>query len=208
MEPDEYEEMLLPRVPAYSEPTPELLAELRSGLRQMARSAAEDISARTKEFENATDHASLVMWEETQDVPLALLRILREVPALVDQLAAEAAGQAGEHGAGYPEMGSAFGISRQAARKRWPDVIHILTAKHPDPVFLEMAGGDAKVHYDMEEGGWGYFANGENRRIEESEDTYDTSEEAAAYAGAFLMANRVKTQPSWMAKDWQDDGEG
>lgn len=36
------------------------------------------------------------------------------------QVAAEAAARAGRAGAGFPELGEAAGITRQAARKRWP----------------------------------------------------------------------------------------
>ena len=41
--------------------------------------------------------------------------------ALADLVAASAE-EAVQYGAGYPELGAAIGASRQAARKRWPNL--------------------------------------------------------------------------------------
>ena len=46
------------------------------------------------------------------------------------QIAKEAAERAGRAGAGFPELGEAAGISRQAARKRWPTAAGTIWRTH------------------------------------------------------------------------------
>jgi hypothetical protein len=53
---------------------------------------------------------------------LCLVALGEQVRELAERVAASAAEEAGRRGAGYPELGAAAGISRQAARKRWPGV--------------------------------------------------------------------------------------
>ncbi|MEV5758393.1 hypothetical protein AB0L61_16735 [Streptomyces tendae] len=53
---------------------------------------------------------------------LTHLEVASDVVGVMHPLTAEIAARAGRAGAGYPELGEAAGgISRQAARKRWPD---------------------------------------------------------------------------------------
>ncbi|MFI9031137.1 hypothetical protein [Streptomyces sp. NPDC053560] len=51
---------------------------------------------------------------------LARLRALREVRTAAEALADEAAAEAGLRGASYPQLGNAWAITRQGARKKWP----------------------------------------------------------------------------------------
>ena len=48
------------------------------------------------------------------------LRVATAYAEAGQRIAAEAAERAGRAGAGFPELGEAAGITRQAARKRWP----------------------------------------------------------------------------------------
>lgn len=58
-----------------------------------------------------------------QAVHLMYLEVAAQVGDVAQRLAAEAASRAGRAGASYADMGLATGISRQAARKRWPDAV-------------------------------------------------------------------------------------
>jgi hypothetical protein len=62
---------------------------------------------------------------------LARLAALEEIRACLTDLADRAADDAARYGAGYPELGEAVGISRQAARKRWPSVARIIRDRRP-----------------------------------------------------------------------------
>jgi hypothetical protein len=53
---------------------------------------------------------------------LAMIAVSEQVRRLAEDIAAASAEEAARFGAGYPELGEAAGISRQAARKRWPDI--------------------------------------------------------------------------------------
>ncbi|WP_237540739.1 MULTISPECIES: hypothetical protein [unclassified Streptomyces] len=70
-----------------------------------------------------------------QAVHLMYLKVATEAGDVVQRLAADAAARAGRAGASYADLGMAAGVSRQAARKRWPDavgtqwVLYLLTGK-------------------------------------------------------------------------------
>ncbi|HTI20630.1 MAG TPA: hypothetical protein VL652_06535 [Kutzneria sp.] len=51
---------------------------------------------------------------------LAVLTTLLAVRDSAEQLAATAARKAADHGADYPEIGAAAGMTRQGARRKWP----------------------------------------------------------------------------------------
>jgi hypothetical protein len=53
---------------------------------------------------------------------LAVVALSEHVHQLAARIAAASAQEAARLGAGYPELGRAAGISRQAARKRWPGI--------------------------------------------------------------------------------------
>ncbi|MFK0174086.1 hypothetical protein ACIQU5_35485 [Streptomyces sp. NPDC090306] len=54
----------------------------------------------------------------------ALLHLQRAAARVADHLARDAA----DAGSGYPDVGAALGMSRQGARKRFPDLLH----RHPE----------------------------------------------------------------------------
>ena len=62
---------------------------------------------------------------------LARLAAMEEIRACLDDLAARAAEDAARYGAGYPELGEAVGVSRQAARKRWPSAARVIKDRRP-----------------------------------------------------------------------------
>lgn len=55
---------------------------------------------------------------------LAHLHLLTYLQQAVDQLEAEAAHQAADAGAGYPQIGRASNMTRQGARRRWPGLLN------------------------------------------------------------------------------------
>ncbi|MEU1777011.1 hypothetical protein ABZ601_31435 [Streptomyces sp. NPDC012842] len=66
------------------------------------------------------------------------LEVAAECGEIAERVMKEAAAQSGRAGASYPEMGTAAGVTRQAARKRWPQAVgtrwnlHTLTGRqHP-----------------------------------------------------------------------------
>ncbi|MFF0486738.1 hypothetical protein [Streptomyces sp. NPDC004435] len=62
--------------------------------------------------------------EDAKNVHLEYVQVACEAGDLMRRLAAEGAARAGRSGASYAELGSyALGITRQAARKRWPGVV-------------------------------------------------------------------------------------
>ncbi|MEV3930019.1 response regulator [Streptomyces sp. NPDC053728] len=56
---------------------------------------------------------------------LASLRALAYLGRAVEECAAVAARTAAQEGAGYPQLGRAWGVSRQGARKRWPGLVFL-----------------------------------------------------------------------------------
>ncbi|MFE9427416.1 hypothetical protein ACFYNO_31100 [Kitasatospora sp. NPDC006697] len=54
---------------------------------------------------------------------LTRLHALLHLQHAVERLADRAAGEAAAAGAGYPQIGQAFDMSRQGARKRWPGLV-------------------------------------------------------------------------------------
>ncbi|MFJ1902053.1 MULTISPECIES: response regulator [unclassified Streptomyces] len=65
---------------------------------------------------------------------LASLRALAYLGRAVEECAALAARAAAQEGAGYPQLGRAWGVSRQGARKRWPGLVFAARpASHPLP---------------------------------------------------------------------------
>lgn len=54
---------------------------------------------------------------------LVSLRALAFLGRAVEECAAQAARDAAQEGANYPQLGKAWGVSRQGARKRWPGLV-------------------------------------------------------------------------------------
>lgn len=63
---------------------------------------------------------------------LAVLTALLAVRDSAEQLAAAAARSAAEHGADYPDIGAAAGMTRQGARRKWPGLADARRPKPPE----------------------------------------------------------------------------
>jgi CheY-like chemotaxis protein len=67
--------------------------------------------------------------------PLKRLRVLAHLARAVESRAAQAAEHAARSGATYPELGRAWGMTRQGARRRWPGLVFRRPAdRHPLPL--------------------------------------------------------------------------
>ncbi|MFJ2866518.1 hypothetical protein [Kitasatospora sp. NPDC087314] len=122
------------------------------------------------------------MWHgEPAEVALSVLAAWKVVDAEVKRLTAIAAGTAGSYGASYEQLGAAWGITRQGARKKWPDA-----RPAAQPGRLELFGGTAELVQDAESGGWHWTGVGADGALGAADRGYPAKEEAAAHAGAFL----------------------
>lgn len=61
--------------------------------------------------------------EQAAGSPLDHLRALAHLSRAVTRCAEQEAAAAARAGAGYPQLGAAWGISRQGARRRWPGLV-------------------------------------------------------------------------------------
>ncbi|MFJ6622772.1 hypothetical protein ACIQOW_34975 [Kitasatospora sp. NPDC091335] len=127
------------------------------------------------------------MWNaEPVEVALSVLSAWKLVDAEVKRLTAVAAATAGSYGAGYEQLGAAWGITRQGARKKWPEAVSRPPAR---PGSLELFGGTAELDEDEASGGWRWTAVGADGATGEASTGLRSREEAAAHAGAFLAAH-------------------
>ncbi|MGW3227257.1 hypothetical protein [Kitasatospora sp. NPDC001095] len=125
------------------------------------------------------------MWNaEPVEVALSVLSAWKLVDTEVKRLAAGAAATAGSYGASYERLGAAWGITRQGARKKWPEAVSRPVAKSDS---LELFKGTAELVETV--GGWRWVATGADGATGEAADEHRTREEAAAHAGAFLAAH-------------------
>ncbi|MEW2489260.1 hypothetical protein [Streptomyces sp. NPDC048411] len=141
------------------------------------------------------------MWDaDPIEVTLSILATWKVVDAEVKRLTAIAAKTAGSYGASYEQMGTAWGITRQGARKKWPDAIDRSATADAEASVVELCGGTAELLRDPSSGGWrwtGHAADG-TRGEADGASCYATKEEAAAHAGAFLsehVADRGRSGP-------------
>ncbi|WP_395576985.1 hypothetical protein [Streptomyces sp. BK79] len=128
------------------------------------------------------------MWEaEPVEVALSVLTAWKVMDAEVKRLTAHAAATAGAYGASYEQLGAAWGITRQGARKKWPDAVDRSASATADRSTLALFGGTADL-VQAPSGHWswtGVGADGAAAPVTEGAH-YATAEEAAAHAGAFL----------------------
>src|SRR5262245_48032143 len=111
-----WEHFMQPRDPAWTEPTDDQTAGLRDRLLDVVSELATRISVREQELAATGQRPSEYVREHalmTVDWQLSLLRALREGRDVIEQLADTTARRAGGSGANYPQMGAAWGISRQ-----------------------------------------------------------------------------------------------
>ncbi|MCX4531767.1 hypothetical protein OHA79_35410 [Streptomyces sp. NBC_00841] len=135
------------------------------------------------------------MWEaDPVEVALSVVAAWKVVDKEVKRLTAIAAGTAGSYGASYEQLGTVWGITRQGARKKWPDAISrpATTAAHTSAV-IELFGGTAELTQEPSSGGWRWTGEGADgtHGTPDGDTSYATKEEAAAYAGAFLREHAV-----------------
>ncbi|MET7651454.1 MULTISPECIES: hypothetical protein [unclassified Streptomyces] len=163
--------------------TSEERAELGKALTDALNPLAAAIRSRASESETR-------MWEaDPVDVTLSVLAAWKAVDTEIKRLTAIAAGTAGSYGASYEQMGAVWGITRQGARKKWPDAVpRPSAAAARTGAALELFGGTAELAQDPSSRGWTWSGKGadETRGAAEDDTWYATKEEAAAHAGAFL----------------------
>lgn len=165
--------------------TPEEQAELDKALLDALNPLASALRSR------ATGLPEDRIWEgDPAEVALSVLAAWKVVDAEVRRLTAIAAGTAGSYGASYERMGAVWGITRQGARKKWPEAVsRPATTVARTTSALELCGGTAELTQEPSSGGWrwtGTGADGTHRSGGDSGKPYATKEEAAAHAGAFL----------------------
>ncbi|MET9657775.1 hypothetical protein [Streptomyces sp. NPDC006510] len=135
------------------------------------------------------------MWDaDPIDVTLSILTTWKVVDAEVKRLTAIAARTAGSYGASYEQLGTAWGITRQGARKKWPEAIDRSASAEADSSLVELCGGSAVLTRDQSSGGWRWVGEGADGTRDEADSTsyYATKAEAAAHAGAFLKEHATE----------------
>ncbi|WP_406004820.1 hypothetical protein OG440_00525 [Streptomyces sp. NBC_00637] len=164
--------------------TPEEHAELGKALTDALTPLAAAIRSRTSGLPESR------MWEaDPVEVALSVLAAWKVVDTEVKRLTAVAATTAGSYGASYEQMGTVWGITRQGARKKWPNSVprNVPAAAHTGTA-LGLFGGTAELTQDPSSGRWTWTGEGadETRAAAGDNTWYATKEEAAAHAGAFL----------------------
>lgn len=131
------------------------------------------------------------MWAaDPVEVALSVLAAWKVVDAEVKRLTATAAATAGSYGASYEQLGAVWGITRQGARKKWPEAVSRPAVPVAHPAALELFGGTAEL-VQASDGGWSWSATGADGTAGAADPgtRYPTPEEAAAHAGAFLSGH-------------------
>ncbi|MFJ4900694.1 hypothetical protein [Streptomyces sp. NPDC088727] len=134
------------------------------------------------------------MWEaDPVEVALSVLAAWKVMDAEVRRLTGQAAATAGSYGASYEQLGAVWGITRQGARKKWPDAV-TRPASVAGTSTLALFGGSAEL-VRASSGDWGWEGTGADGAFGAVADgvRYATAEEAAAYAGAFLKEHALGT---------------
>jgi hypothetical protein len=86
------------------------------------------------------------MWEaDPVEVTLSVLAAWKVLDAEVKRLTAHAAATAGSYGASYEQMGAVWGITRQGARKKWPDAVSRTAPATAGRSTLALFGGTAEL---------------------------------------------------------------
>ncbi|MFE2557338.1 hypothetical protein ACFXGT_15180 [Streptomyces sp. NPDC059352] len=169
--------------------TPEEQAELDKALYDALHPLASALRSR------ATGLPEDRIWEaDPAEVTLSVLAAWKVVDAEVRRLTAIAARTAGSYGASYEQMGAVWGITRQGARKKWPEAVSrpATTAARTSSA-LDLCGGTAELTQEPESGDWRWAGTGADgtHRSGDSGRSYSTKEEAAAHAGAFLKEHAL-----------------
>ncbi|RPE47104.1 hypothetical protein EDD90_10538 [Streptomyces sp. Ag109_O5-1] len=167
--------------------TPEEQAELDKALYDALNPLASAIRSRQ------TGLPADRMWEaDPIEVTLSVLAAWKVMDAEVRQLTARAAATAGSYGASYEQMGAVWGITRQGARKKWPDAVSRSAPATARRNTLALFGGTAEL-VQVSSGDWswtGVGADGASAAVTDGT-RHATAEEAAAHAGAFLKEHSL-----------------
>ncbi|MER7057259.1 MULTISPECIES: hypothetical protein [unclassified Streptomyces] len=164
-----------------SEITPEEQAELDKALYDTLNPLASAI--RSRETGLSADR----MWDASPvEVALSVLAAWKVMDGEVKRLTERAAVTAGSYGASYEQLGAVWGITRQGARKKWPDAVSRPAPTTAGKSTLALFGGTAEL-VRSPSGGWGWTGRGADGASGTADGApYATAEEAAAHAGAFL----------------------
>ncbi|MFE5923184.1 hypothetical protein [Streptomyces sp. NPDC056468] len=173
--------------PPYREPIDDEILQLQEQVAQAARVLAREISTRESAYRADGQEVpkEIVL---SPDWQLAYLYALHEVEGIARRLADGAARTAGGTGASYAQLGSAWGVTKQAARLRWPGAVRKPddTSGEGAPFELRLDGGLAEIIQLPNEGGFIWEATGADGTGGQAEEPYGSRTEAAARAGAFL----------------------
>ncbi|MDF9805469.1 hypothetical protein M2436_004016 [Streptomyces sp. HB372] len=160
------------------------VARIRDQVRELACGIAGWSSARGQEcLDNG--HEPSATAELFADWQLAYLHALRQVKEVSEALAAEAALMGGGMGATYGHLGSAWGISKQAARKKWAGAVDDGSGR-PGRITVERYGGVAEIAYLPDRCAWSWTAYGGDGARHEAEETYTVRWVAMSAAEDFL----------------------
>ncbi|MBO1330755.1 hypothetical protein J3486_05715 [Streptomyces sp. VRA16 Mangrove soil] len=135
------------------------------------------------------------MWDaDPVDVALSVLAAWKVMDAEVKRLTAHAAATAGSYGASYEQLGAVWGITRQGARKKWPDAVRRATSATAGVSTLALFGGTAEL-VQAPSGEWSWTGVGADGASAANTDgaSHPTAEEAAAHAGAYLKEHALDT---------------
>ncbi|MFB7620158.1 hypothetical protein [Kitasatospora sp. NPDC056181] len=168
-------------------PKPEITTEELTALDRALLDALNPLATALRARETGLP-ADLMWAGDPADVALSVLRTWKVVDEEVKRLTAIAAQTAGSYGASYERLGTAWGITRQGARKKWPDAVERPAASGPGASGLELFGGTAELFRDASSTGWRWTGRGADGtlRAGDAAPALATKEEAAAHAGAFL----------------------
>ncbi|MFE5394843.1 hypothetical protein ACFQ9U_09775 [Streptomyces sp. NPDC056568] len=169
--------------------TPEERAELDKALYDALNPLASAIRSRE------TGLPAARVWDASPvEVTLSVLAAWKVVDGEVKRLTERAAATAGSYGASYEQLGAVWGITRQGARKKWPDAVSRPAPGPADKSTLALFGGTAELMRSLS-GGWGWTGRGADGASGTGVDgaPYVTAEEAAAHAGVFLKEHALDT---------------
>ncbi|HEY9327731.1 MAG TPA: hypothetical protein VIS09_05770 [Streptomyces sp.] len=101
---------------------PEITPEEQIALDKALYEALEPLAAAVRARETGLPRER--MWDaDPVQVSLSVLATWKAVDAEVKRLTAIAARTAGSYGANYEQLGAAWRITRQGARKKWPEAV-------------------------------------------------------------------------------------
>ncbi|MGD6757273.1 hypothetical protein [Streptomyces sp. BH105] len=192
-DPDFWTALMTLRDPAYRQPTDDELLRLDDAVADAAHDFARQIS--TRESAYRADGQEVPDGVVTSpDWQLAYLYALHEVETITKRLADRSARAAGATGATYAQLGTAWGgITKQAARSRWPGAVRKPTdlADDGEPFDLHLAGGSAEITQLPDGRGFTWEGTGADGTSGTAERPYHSRTEAAAHAGAFLAQHET-----------------